>query len=97
MLVDEGQPGEVYNIGADNQLTNLTLTKRILEALGKDESMIERVTDRPGHDLRYAVDSSKIRRLGWKPLHGFDEHLVATIEWYRNRRDWWEPLREAAR
>jgi dTDP-glucose 4,6-dehydratase len=97
MLVDEGQPGEIYNIGADNQLTNLALTLRILEALGKDESMIEPVTDRPGHDLRYAVDSSKIRELGWKPLHGFDEQLVATIEWYRNRRDWWEPLRKATR
>ena len=88
---------EIYNIGADNQLTNLTLTHRILEALGKDESMIERVADRPGHDLRYALDSSKIRRLGWKPEHDFDEHLAATIEWYRNHRDWWEPLRGGAR
>ena len=97
MLIDEGEPGEIYNIGADNQLTNLALTHRILEALGEDDSMIEHVADRPGHDLRYALDSSKIRRLGWKPEHDFDEHLAATIEWYRNRRDWWEPLRSGAR
>jgi dTDP-glucose 4,6-dehydratase len=96
LLVDEGVPGEIYNIGADNQMTNLDLTLRILEALGADESMIERVEDRPGHDLRYAVDSAKIRRLGWKPQHGFDENLAATIDWYRTRRDWWEPLRQGA-
>ena len=93
LLVDEGIPGETYNIGADNQMTNLALTRRILAACGADESKITHVPDRPGHDLRYAVDSTKIRRLGWKPDHPFDEHLDATIEWYRTRRDWWEPLR----
>jgi len=93
LLIDDGEPGDTYNIGADNQLTNLELTRRILDAVGADESMIERVTDRPGHDLRYAVDSSKIRRLGWKPERDFDEHLLRTIDWYRERRDWWEPLR----
>jgi dTDP-glucose 4,6-dehydratase len=97
LLVDEGTPGETYNIGADNQMTNLALTRRILSACGADESMIEPVADRPGHDLRYAVDSSKIRRLGWKPDHEFDEHLTSTIEWYRTRRDWWEPLRRGTR
>lgn len=95
LLIDEGTAGEVYNIGADNQLTNLDLTRRILGALGQDESMIESVPDRLGHDLRYAVDSSKVRRLGWRPEHDFEEHLIDTIEWYRNRRDWWEPLRGA--
>ena len=97
LLIEAGTPGEIYNIGADNQMTNLAITRRILEALGKDESSIERVADRPGHDLRYAVDSSKIRNLGWKPEHDFDEHLGATIEWYRTRRDWWEPLRRGTR
>ena len=97
LLVDEGTPGEIYNVGADNQLTNLELTRRILEQLGFDDSMIEPVPDRPGHDLRYAVDSSKIRRLGWKPEHHFDEHLAGTIEWYRQRRDWWEPLKVGTR
>jgi dTDP-glucose 4,6-dehydratase len=94
LLVDEGVPGEIYNVGADNHLTNLELTRRILEALGADESMVERVPDRPGHDLRYAVDSSKIRRLGWGPDRDFEGRLAETIEWYRSRRDWWEPLRE---
>jgi dTDP-glucose 4,6-dehydratase len=93
LLVDEGEPGEIYNIGANAQLTNLDLTYRILAALGEDESMIERVTDRLGHDLRYAVDSSKLRALGWKPQHTFDEHLEATVSWYRDRPDWWKPLK----
>ncbi len=93
MLVDEGAAGEIYNIGANAQLTNLDLTHRILDALGLGEDMIERVEDRLGHDLRYAVDSTKVRNLGWKPEHDFDEHLADTIEWYRARRDWWEPLK----
>ena len=95
LLVDQGEPGEIYNIGADNQLPNIELTRRILDALGHDESMIERVPDRPGHDLRYAVDSSKIRSLGWAPAHPFEENLQATIDWYREREDWWRPLKEA--
>jgi dTDP-glucose 4,6-dehydratase len=94
LLVDEGRPGEIYNIGADAQLPNIELTRRILAALGRDESWIERVTDRLGHDLRYAVDSSKIRALGWKPAHPFEERLSDTIAWYRRREDWWRPLKE---
>jgi len=96
MLVDEGEAGEVYNIGANAQITNLDLTHRILAALGEDESMIERVPDRLGHDLRYAVDSSKVRSLGWKPRHDFDERLADTVEWYRKRPDWWKPLKAGA-
>ncbi len=95
LLVDAGEPGEIYNIGADAQVTNLDLTRRILDLLGKDESYIEYVPDRPGHDLRYAVDSSKIRALGWKPAHSLDERLADTIEWYRRRQDWWRPLKTA--
>ncbi|WKZ81671.1 MAG: dTDP-glucose 4,6-dehydratase [Acidimicrobiia bacterium] len=97
LVAREGTPGEIYNIGADNHLTNLELTRRILAALGEDESMIEHVPDRPGHDRRYAVDSSKVRALGWRPEHDFTEHLESTIDWYRRRRDWWEPLRGASR
>jgi dTDP-glucose 4,6-dehydratase len=97
LLVDRGTPGEVYNIGADAQLPNIELTRRILTALGKGEEMIERVADRPGHDLRYAVDSSKLRRLGWAPARSFEEHLAATVEWYRSRPDWWRPLKEGSR
>lgn len=93
LLVDEGVPGEVYNIGADAQLPNIELTKRILAAFDLDESRIEWVEDRLGHDRRYAVDSNKIRALGWEPRGDFDEHLAATIDWYRRRTDWWQPLR----
>jgi dTDP-glucose 4,6-dehydratase len=93
LLVDQGRPGEVYNIGANAQLPNIDLTTRILEHFGLDESWIERVPDRLGHDLRYAVDSSKIRSLGWAPDHDFDERLEDTIAWYRDREDWWRPLK----
>ena len=96
LLVDEGRSGEIYNIGADEQLSNLELTRLILEAVGADESMIEHVPDRLGHDLRYAVDSSKLRSLGWAPQHDFTERLEETIEWYRARKDWWRPLKAAS-
>jgi dTDP-glucose 4,6-dehydratase len=94
LVVDQGTPGEVYNIGADAQLANIDLTHALLEAMGKDESHIEYVPDRPGHDLRYAVDSSKIRRLGWAPRYTLEQRLLDTIEWYRSREDWWGPLRK---
>ena len=97
LLVDEGALGEIYNIGADAQLSNLELTRRILGVFGKDESWVERVADRPGHDLRYAVDSSKIRRLGWAPAHTLEERLADTIEWYRKRDDWWRPIKQGTR
>jgi dTDP-glucose 4,6-dehydratase len=96
VLVDHGELGEIYNIGANAQLPNIDLTRRILEAMGRDESWIEHVPDRRGHDLRYAVDSSKIRSLGWEPAHSFDERLQDTIKWYETRQDWWRPLREAS-
>lgn len=93
LLVDAGEPGEIYNIGANAQLSNLDLTHRILEGMGEGPDRIDNVEDRLGHDLRYAVDSSKMRSLGWKPEHDFDAHLAETIDWYRSRRDWWEPLK----
>lgn len=94
LLIDAGDAGEVYNIGADAQLSNLDLTMALLDHLGLEESCIERVEDRLGHDLRYAVDSTKIRSLGWKPARTFDEGLEATIDWYREREDWWRPLKD---
>lgn len=94
-LVEEGTLGEVYNIGADAQLTNLELTRRILALMGKDDRLIEWVTDRPGHDRRYALDSTKLRSMGWSPGAGIDQRLQETIDWYRSREDWWRPLREA--
>jgi dTDP-glucose 4,6-dehydratase len=97
LLVDQGLPGEIYNISADAQLANIDLTRAILEAFGLDDSWIETVPDRLGHDLRYALDSSKIRSLGWAPAHDFSERLRETIAWYRDRRDWWQPLKDATR
>jgi len=94
LLVDQGSSGEIYNIGADAQLSNLVLTNQILDAFGLDNSRIDHVPDRLGHDLRYAVDSSKLRSLGWHPQHDFSERLGDTIDWYRSREDWWRPLKE---
>jgi dTDP-glucose 4,6-dehydratase len=93
LIIERGTPGETYNIGAGAQVTNLELTRRILAITGQDESMIDYVEDRPGHDRRYAVDATNTRALGWAPSHSFDERLAETVEWYRTRRDWWEPLR----
>ncbi len=92
LLLDKGTPGEIYNIGADAQLANIELTRRLVDLLGRDESFIEPVADRPGHDQRYAVDSTKLRALGWAPRHTIEERLRDTIEWYRSREDWWRPL-----
>ncbi len=94
LLVDRGDPGQVYNIGADAQVTNLELTRRLLAIIGRDEAAIDYVTDRPGHDRRYAVDSSKIRALGWAPRHSLDQRLEDTVRWYADRGDWWRPIRE---
>lgn len=96
LLVDAGHLGEVYNVSADAQLTNLELTRRILALLDKDESYIDWVTDRPGHDRRYALDSSKLRGLGWAPTSSVEARLAETIAWYRDRRDWWEPLKQGS-
>jgi dTDP-glucose 4,6-dehydratase len=97
LLVEEGEAGEIYNIGADEQLANIDLTRTILESMGFGEERIEYVSDRPGHDRRYAVDSTKLRALGWAPSHDFDERISATIDWYGSREDWWRPLVGAVR
>ena len=93
LIIERGTPGGIYNIGSGSQVTNLELTERILAIMGHDESMIEYVDDRLGHDRRYALDATKTRALGWAPSHSLDERLAETVEWYRTRRDWWEPLR----
>jgi dTDP-glucose 4,6-dehydratase len=94
LVAEKGRDGEVYNIGGGTELTNEELTLRLLEAVGVDESMIERVADRLGHDRRYSVDWSKIAdELGYAPRTPFDEGLVATVDWYREHRAWWEPLK----
>ena len=92
-----GQPGEIYNIAAGDELTNRELTGRLLALCGRDESYIEPVADRLGHDRRYSVDTAKISQLGWSPGRELDEALASTVDWYRDNRWWWEPLKEAMR
>jgi dTDP-glucose 4,6-dehydratase len=93
LVLREGEPGNVYNVGGGNEVENLDLTRRILELLGKDAGLIRYVTDRPGHDRRYAVDCAKLRGLGWAPRTSFDDGLAATVAWYREHRAWWERLK----
>jgi dTDP-glucose 4,6-dehydratase len=95
LVLTEGTPGEVYNVGAGNEMTNRELTFAILDRFGLGEQMITHVADRPGHDLRYSVDTAKIRALGWRPEHDFQTALDATIEWYRDNEWWWRPLKDA--
>jgi dTDP-glucose 4,6-dehydratase len=94
LVLTEGEQGAIYNVGAGNEMTNRELTMRILKHFGAGEEMIRHVADRPGHDLRYSVDASKVRALGWKPAVTFDEALERTIAWYREHEDWWRPLKE---
>ena len=89
----KGKEGEVYNIGGHNEKTNLEVVKTILNELGKPESLITYVTDSPGHDMRYAIDPSKIHgELGWLPKTDFDTGIRKTIEWYLNNKSWWENI-----
>lgn len=89
LVLHEGKPGEVYNIGGNNEKQNIDIVKLILKELGKDESLIEFVTDRLGHDRRYAIDSTKIQRdLGWKPKYAFETGIKETIDWYLDNPDW---------
>ncbi|MEE8557907.1 MAG: dTDP-glucose 4,6-dehydratase [Myxococcota bacterium] len=96
LLLREGRAGEVYNVGAnqDPEVPNSELTRMILEVLGKPRSLIRPVEGlRPGHDLRYAVETRKLRALGWSPSVDLEEGIRRTVAWYRERRDWWEPIR----
>ncbi|MBJ7328249.1 MAG: dTDP-glucose 4,6-dehydratase [Solirubrobacteraceae bacterium] len=96
-VLDQGAPGEVYNAGGPDECENIDVVKKILELTGKDESLIEYVTDRPGHDRRYSLSSAKVRALGWEPkFHFFEGGLEKTVAWYVERRDWWEPIRSGA-
>ena len=93
LVLHRGRPGEIYNIGAGNELTNLELTRRILQLLNKPESLIRFVEDRPGHDRRYSLDCTKIRALGWQPRHEFDPALEETVRWYVENEWWWRKLK----
>jgi dTDP-glucose 4,6-dehydratase len=93
MVLHKGKIGEVYNIGGNNEKTNIEIVRLILKELSKPESLIRFVKDRPGHDRRYAIDSSKIKKeLGWKPLYNFDEGMKKTIDWYLNNEKWWSKI-----
>jgi dTDP-glucose 4,6-dehydratase len=92
-VLREGALGEVYNIGGGNEVENLALTRRILELLGKSPELIRFVTDRPGHDRRYAIDCGKLRELGWSPETPFETGLERTVSWYRDNPDWWRKIK----
>ncbi|HQD27456.1 MAG TPA: dTDP-glucose 4,6-dehydratase [Methanoculleus thermophilus] len=92
-VLRHGEPGEIYNIGGGNEKSNLEITEGILKALGKDGSMVEYVPDRPGHDWRYSLDSSKLRAMGWKPELDFETALRSTVQWYTENEWWWRPLK----
>lgn len=97
LVLRGGRPGEVYNVGGDNELPNLELVRTLLRLLDRPESLISFVADRPGHDRRYAIDAAKIRReLGWAPAHRFADGLAATVRWYLDNRAWWEKIRSGA-
>ncbi len=90
-VLTRGRLGEVYNIGGETEMQNLVVVKALLRLLGKPESLIRFVTDRPGHDRRYAMDIGKLRsELGWQPRHSFEAGLAATVRWYLDHRRWWE-------
>ena len=93
-VLEGGRAGEAYNVGGPDECENIDVVRRILELAGGDESLIEYVKDRPGHDRRYSLASDKIREeLGWEPLVRFDEGIARTVEWYRDNGAWWEPIR----
>ena len=93
LIIRKGKPGEVYNIGGHNERTNLQVVQTILKALGKPETLIHYVEDRPGHDLRYAIDPTKIKNeLGWEPKTDFDTGIQKTIDWYLTHNKWWKPI-----
>lgn len=90
LVIHQGQNGEVYNIGGNNERTNMQIVKTILHELGKPESLITHVKDRPGHDRRYGIDPTKtMTELGWKPKHSFETGIKETIQWYLDNKDWW--------
>jgi len=97
LALEEGEPGEVYNVGAGNEMRNIDMAQFILAEIGKPETLIKHVKDRPGHDRRYAVDCDKLRALGWEPRYGATEALRSTVGWYAENRWWWEPIKSGDR
>ena len=92
LVMHEGVNGEVYNVGGHNECTNLDVVKTIISTLGKSEELIEFVTDRLGHDKRYAIDPTKLEKLGWKPTYTFETGIAQTVQWYLDNKEWWEQI-----
>ncbi|MDD3285373.1 MAG: dTDP-glucose 4,6-dehydratase [Patescibacteria group bacterium] len=93
LILHQGKIGETYCLGGDSERSNLEITKKLLSIFGQGEDMINYVADRPGHDLRYAIDFSKAKRdLGWEPLIAFEQGLADSVDWYRRHEDWWRPI-----
>ncbi|MFD1851265.1 dTDP-glucose 4,6-dehydratase [Oceanobacillus bengalensis] len=92
LVLHEGENGEVYNVGGHNEQTNLEVVKTIIKTLGKSEELIEFVKDRLGHDKRYAIDPTKLEKLGWNPTYNFDTGIAQTIQWYLDNKEWWEQI-----
>ncbi len=92
LVLNKGKKGEIYNISAGEEKKNIEVVEKILELLGRTQSLIEFVEDRPGHDVRYSLDSTKIKSLGWKPKVSFSEGIKYTVEWYKENESWWKPL-----
>jgi dTDP-glucose 4,6-dehydratase len=95
-VLETGTPGEAYNVGGPDECTNLTVVRRILDLCDRDESLLDYVTDRPGHDRRYSLASEKTKALGWAPATHFEDGLDRTVSWYRENPWWWEPIRTGA-
>jgi dTDP-glucose 4,6-dehydratase len=93
LILHRGEPGETYNVGADNERPNIEVAERVLALLEKPRSLIRFIEDRPGHDARYAIDTSRVRALGWSPKHDFDAAMEKTVAWYRDNRWWWERIK----
>lgn len=94
LLIEQGTPGEVYNVGGGNEMGNSTITSRILELVGRPPSLVRHVPDRPGHDRRYRLDTTKLSGLGWEPRHDFQDGLTEVVEWYRDNEWWWRPIKD---
>jgi dTDP-glucose 4,6-dehydratase len=92
-VLRKGQPGEIYNLGTGVETTNIEMTHLILKLLNKPTSLIQPITDRPGHDRRYALDVTKVCGLGWEPAHNFEEAMAATVKWYVDHEDWWRKVK----
>ena len=94
LLIERGTSGETYNIGGGNEVRNIDLTQQILTLAGRSDDLIRRVEDRPGHDRRYALDTTKLQHLGWRPRVPFGDGLARTVAWYQQHEDWWRPIKE---